>query len=127
VERREWRTCGGSCAASVTTGAEHPLIFPLTATGVWGHPPDKQLNAVNQPTSFGNVVGKQGTGEEETRILAAAPVAPHPILLQKIMTCDERESRGLSIIRTGSNAKLLVMGVPIEPSENQKPQTLENS
>jgi len=34
---------------------------------------------------------------------------------------------GLSIIRTGSNAKLLVMGVPIEPSENQKPQTLENS
>jgi hypothetical protein len=35
--------------------------------------------------------------------------------------------RGLSIIRTGSNAKLLVMGVPIEPSENQKPQTLENS
>jgi hypothetical protein len=33
----------------------------------------------------------------------------------------------LSIIRTGSNAKLLVMGVPIEPSENQKPQTLENS
>jgi hypothetical protein len=36
-------------------------------------------------------------------------------------------SRGLSIIRTGSNAKLLVMGVPIEPSENQKPQTLENS
>ena len=29
-------------------------------------PPDKQLNAVNQPTSFGNVVGKQGTGEEET-------------------------------------------------------------
>jgi len=37
------------------------------------------------------------------------------------------EVRGLSIIRTGSNAKLLVMGVPIEPSENQKPQTLENS
>jgi hypothetical protein len=55
-------------------------------------PPDKQLNAVNQPTSFGNVVGKQGTGEEEARILAAAPVAPPPILLQKIMTCDERES-----------------------------------
>ena len=75
-------------AASVTTGAEHPLIFPLTATGVWGYPPDKQLNAVNQPTSFGNVVGKQGTGGKETRILAAAPVAPHPILLQKIMTCD---------------------------------------
>jgi len=53
-------------AASVTTGAEHPLVFPLTTTGVWGHPPDKQLNAVNQPTSFGNVVGKQGTGGKET-------------------------------------------------------------
>jgi len=55
-------------------------------------PPDKQLNAVNQPISFDNVVGKQGTGGKETRILAAAPVAPHPILLQKNMTCDERES-----------------------------------
>jgi hypothetical protein len=48
------------------TGTEHPLVFPSDChRGERGHPPDKQLNAVNHQT-IGNVVGKQGTGGKGT-------------------------------------------------------------
>jgi hypothetical protein len=41
-----------------------------------------------------SVISWESRGRVKRRrfLLAAAPVAPHPILLQEIMTCDERES-----------------------------------
>ena len=35
-------------AASGTSATEHPFSLVLSRTGVWGTPPDKQLNEVNQ-------------------------------------------------------------------------------
>lgn len=48
-----------------TTVTEHPLVFALAATGVWGIPPDKQLSR-SESIKIINAVGKQGTGEEQT-------------------------------------------------------------